>query len=137
MKAKTNVLMLDGAPSFVIKSIIAEKCDGIGVDTPDVTVAIVMPNDVFKRIKCFGTFVSDVNDQVNSINKNIPAYCPTVGGLQDRASKGIKTLRFTYHIENISTAKALGFEAYEHKDGSWGVYYSRIRRIDLIAGINK
>lgn len=122
----TNKLMADGAPSYVIKSIYAKKHDGYGCDFAEVVVTIVTPNDLFKKLQKksqLGSLFLDVSNEVYSLNKNIPAYNPTVSGINDRASKGIKTLRLSYTVRKLEQAKALGIECFEFKNGDWSVKY--------------
>jgi hypothetical protein len=81
-----------------------------------------MPNALFKKLKDIGNLVMDVNNEVYSINPNIPSHNPTIGGLRDRASKGLKRLTFTYHIRDLKTAKLLGIPVHEFSSG-WAAKY--------------
>lgn len=127
----TNKHMLDGAPSFVIKSIVARQHPGYGMDIGVVEVEIITPSKLFAKLKNkgdLGSLYLDVSNELYSLNNNIPAYCPTVSS-ENRASGGLKTITLYYKVDRLETAKALGLPVFEFKNG-WSVKY--MAHVDLM-----
>ncbi len=81
-------------------------------------IAVVeLPVADFKRLKGdLSYLVINLNNDLYD-NHGIPAWNPSVDGTAKRASKGIKTLTFTYFSNDMDVAESLGVQMMKFKTG--------------------
>lgn len=117
--------------AFTIKSITGQIHDqGFGGYPYKIVVRVEIPVAEFNKLcpvmgkartsmygprqaapRDLGNLVLDVNNAVYKLNKNIPAYNPSIDSNgSSRAKNGVKTMEFVYFFSNHDQAEKLGYE---------------------------
>lgn len=91
----------------------------------------------FKKLKGdLGNLVLKLNnDLYNQVG--VPAHHPTVGGMHNRASKGLKTLEFTYYSNDTDKAESFGVQMLRFKSGEvtpkeYRIYVDLLKQSNVI-----
>lgn len=118
-----------------IESMIARTHDSSYGGYPyKIEVQVSIDSKEFKALKNgIGPIVIFVNNEVYRFNEKIPAYNPSVGGLELRCKKGVKTLRFTYYLQDHEVAISLGFETKRLKNGEFIAPFSQSLNLKGVA----
>lgn len=106
---------------YSIKRITAQEHDSsssAGLSKFKVIVELeIIDLKAFKKLKGnLGDLVLSVSNEVYGLNKNIPAYYPTVDS-KKRAKDGIKPIEFIYYFGSYARAEALGLKIKRLRNG--------------------
>lgn len=122
----------------MIKSIIVQDHDSsyggypakvvVKVQLPVKEFNKLCPKRVFGYSRDLGNLVLNVNNAVYAINKNIPAYYPSIDSNgSKRAVKGIKTFEFVYFVKSANQAELLGLDCFKFANGTISVKYGQYK----------